>query len=165
MARTITIQGVPYSIPEAGGSPDWGTNVTNAIEALANAVGTFSGAYDIAPQTQDIASNNDGVSFTITNLTFPKDDVLGAIITYSVFRATTDIPASGDYLTETGLLTINYDSENSTWTIARGNVLGDAQVTFDMDNATDTMTMICTVLAGTDHEGKVSFRALSVLNN
>lgn len=167
MARTITIQGVPYSIPEAGESPDWGTNITNAIEAISNAVNTFSGAYDVAPQTQDIASNNDAVAFEITNLNFPKADVLGVVITYSVYRSTDTVPATGDYITETGLLTLNYDSENATWIVARGNVTGDAQVSFDMDDTTDILQMTCTTLAGTlgTHAGKVSFRALSVLNS
>lgn len=171
MAIKITIKGTPVEIPDSGSSPNWAPGIIEAIQELASAIEGISGTYDVSPQVQPISLYPENNNIPVTNLVFPNEEVRAATIFYSVFRKTQNvvvdsvIVSQGQELTEAGTLQIVYNQSNpvgNKWQIQREYV-GDGNILFSID---DLGQILFTTLAmtGDEHEGILSYRAISILN-
>jgi len=160
MSVPINIQGTIVNFPSSGQSPNYAPAVIQFAQLVAAALAFSVGAFDIPPQTFVMSSNvNNNVS--LPNLSFPTTQVQGAIIGYSVFRSTSSVVA-----TETGNIIVNFNSSfpvGQKWEISR-DYIGNASITF---NITDTgqIQFSTTLLAGTGHQGKVTYQAKAILKN
>lgn len=165
MSVKITVKGTTITLPSSGSSPNWSPAILEAFSALANAVNSFAGTYDVAPQVQDISQYNSNSNIQIDNLFFPPQDVRASTIYYTVYRKTSD-SGSGDNqeVSESGTLEITYNESRiiEKWEMVRCGQ-GDAHIDF---NITDLgqVTFTTTALTGTDHTGIISYRAICILN-
>jgi hypothetical protein len=160
MSIKLIIQGTPIEFPSSGSSPNWAPGVIEAIQALAGAVNSVTGTYDVPPQTQNIEDNNPSTNVEINNMIFPFQEVRGATIFYSVSRKT-DIAE----VAEAGMIQIvfnNSNPSNNKWEIQREYV-GDGKISF---NITDLgqMRFSTEILPGISHTGTLSYRAIAILN-
>jgi hypothetical protein len=160
MSVKIIIKGTTITLPSSGASPNWSPAILEAFKALADAVNAITGTYDVAPQVQPIDDNDSSTNVPIDNLSFPALDVRAATIYYSVYRKT-----NLDEVTEAGTLEITYNDSrpiNTKWEITRMGA-GDASIDF---NITDLGQIRFTTrsLSGSSHEGKISYRAIAILN-
>ncbi len=164
---TIVVKGTLINIPNSGAAPSWSPAIIEAFQALADAVNTFAGSFDVPPQTQAVDAFNPGTNIDIDNLVFPPSEVRSATIYYTVYRKTTDSgPPDGVELTEAGTLEIAYNNSRASgqkWEIGRAGI-GDAQIDF---NVTDLgqVQFSTQAITGINHTGIVSYRALSILNS
>ena len=119
----IIIKGTKIQIANSGSSPNWAPSIIEAFQALADAVNTFAGSFDVPPQTQSIDAFNPGTGIDIDNLVFPPSEVRSATIYYAAFRKTTDSGTpDGVELSESGNLEINYNNSRPNgqkWEIIR----------------------------------------------
>jgi hypothetical protein len=161
MSVKIIIKGTAITLPSSGASPNWSPAILEAFKALADAVNAITGTYDVAPQVQPINDDNQVINRPIDNLSFPSLDVRAATIYYSVYRKT-DL----NEVTEAGTLEISYNDKrsapNTKWEMVRMGA-GDASIDF---NITDLgqIRFSTTSLSGSNHEGKISYRAIAILN-
>jgi len=162
----ITVQGTNIAIPNSSQGPNWAPGVIEAFQALADAVNTFAGSFDVPPQTQSIDAFNPGTNIDIDNLVFPPSEVRSATIYYAAFRKTTDSgPPDGVELAESGNLEINYNNARANgqkWEVIRE---GSSESSIDF-NVTDLGQVQFTTqtLTGINHTGTISYRALAILN-
>ena len=163
----ITVKGTRINLPASAAAPNWSPAIIEAFQALADAVNTFAGSFDIPPQTQSIDAFNPGTSVDIDNLVFPPSEVRSATIYYTVFRKTTDSgPADGQELVEAGSLVIDYNNSrpnSQKWEMGREGI-GDAKIDFYVTDL-GQLQFTTQTIAGIDHTGIVSYRALSILNS
>lgn len=111
----IIIKGTKIQIPNSGSSPNWSPAIIEAFQALADAVNTFAGSFDVPPQTQSIDAFNPGTDIDIDNLVFPPSEVRSATVFYTIYRKTNDSgPPDGVELTEAGTLEIAYNNSRLT---------------------------------------------------
>jgi len=160
MSIPIIIGGTTINIPSSGESPNWAPAIIEAFQAIQNTLNSFAGPYDV-PSQIFVMTSNANTNVSLPNLTFPSSNVQGAIITYSVYRNTSSVTA-----TETGQIFINYNATNPTnskWEISQ-ELVGDAQVSF---NITDIgqVQFSSVLLAGTAHNGIISYQAKSITNS
>lgn len=166
MSIRLIVKGTVIEIPESGQSANWSSGIIEALEALTDALNAVTGTYDVAPQVQNIDANNNSTNVSISNLAFPVSEVRAATIYYSVSRFTEDSgPPDGQEVAEGGTLQIVYNASNpinNKWEIIR-QYAGNANITF---NVTDLgqLRFSTTALTGINHVGKLSFRAITVLN-
>lgn len=162
----ITVKGTIFDFPNSSSSPNWSPAVIETIEALADAINSVSGTFDVPPQTQNIDANNSSVDIDLNNLSFPLIDVRAASIFYTVHRITDDSgPPDGQEVAEEGTLEILYNASNlvgEKWTMIRAGQ-GDAKIDFDITDL-GQITFTTTALTGINHTGIVAFRAVAVLN-
>lgn len=167
MAIKLIIKGTPISIPSSGASAGWAPGVIEAIQALTAAVNSVTGTYDVAPQVQNIDANNNSTNVSVNNLFFPVTEVRSATIYYSVYRKTENSgPADGQEISEGGTIQIVYNSANpigNKWEIVQQKA-GEGNITFSITD-TGQVQFTTTALTGISHQGKVSFRALAILNS
>lgn len=167
MAVPIVIKGTIINLPSSGNSPNWSPAIIEAFQALADAVNTFAGSFDVPPQTQSIDAFNPGTNIDIDNLVFPPSEVRSATIYYTVYRKTTDSgPPDGVEVVEAGTLEIAYSNSrpnSQKWEIGRMGV-GDAKVDFVVTDLGQVQFLTNTV-SGINHTGTISYRALSILNS
>jgi len=163
MSVRIQIQGQIINIPSSGESPNWAPAMIEAFQAIEQAINSFVGTYDIAPQIQNIDAYNEQTNVDITNLVFPVSEVRSATIYYTVYRTNTTpiIEAS-----EAGTIEIDYKDTRavgSKWQVVRTSQ-GDSSIEF---NVTDTgQVQFSTTSIGTGtHTGIISFRAITILNS
>lgn len=163
----ITVKGTKINIPSSGQAPNWAPAIVEAFQALADAVNTFSGSFDVAPQTQAIDAFNPGTDISIDNLVFPSSEVRSATIYYTVYRKTIDSgPPDGVELAEAGTLEIVYNNSNTTgskWMVGRIGE-GDAMIDFDVNDLGQVLFSTQPV-TGNNHVGILSYRAISILNS
>ena len=166
MAVPIVIKGTIINLPSSGASPNWSPAVIEAFQALADAVNTFAGSFDVPPQTQSIDAFNPGANIDIDNLVFPPSEVRSATVYYTVYRKTTDSgPPDGVEVVEAGTLEIAYNNSRPNgqkWEIGRMGI-GDAMTDFYVTDL-GQVTLTTQGISGIDHIGTVSYRALSILN-
>jgi hypothetical protein len=166
MAIKLIIQGTPIEFPSSGSSPNWAPGVIEAIQALADAVNSITGAYDVPPQVQNIDQNNLSTNVEVNNMIFPFQEVRGATVFYTVYRKTENSgPPDGVELAEAGTIQIVFNNANPTnnkWEIQREYV-GNAKISF---NITDVgqMRFSTEEITGINHNGVLSFRAIAILN-
>lgn len=162
----ITVKGTVINIPNSGASPNWSPAIIEAFQALADAVNTFAGSFDVPPQTQSIDAFNPGTGIDIDNLVFPASEVRSATIYYTVYRKTTDSgPPDGVEVVEAGTLEIAYNNSRPNgqkWEIGRMGI-GDAMTDFNVTDLGQVQFSTNTI-TGINHTGTISYRALSILN-
>lgn len=162
----ITVKGTIINLPSSGASPLWSPAIIEAFQALADAVNTFSGSFDVAPQTQSIDAFNPGSGIDLDNLVFPPSEVRSATIYYTIYRKTTDSgPPDGVELAEAGTLEIVYNNSRTSgqkWEVGRMGE-GDALVEFVV-NDLGQVSFSTEAVTGINHTGIISYRALSILN-
>lgn len=156
MSFPIVIQGTQIDFPSSADAPNWAPAVISfaqAVEAALNSAGV--GAFDVPPQVLDISIYNPGTSVNINPLNFPITVVRAAFIRYAVFRTT-----SSNTAYEVGELEIIYNPNGPSgnlWEVGRQYV-GNGLITFYVTDAGQVQFTTST-LAGTGHEGKISFTA------
>ena len=163
MSVKITIKGTVITLPSSGASPNWSPAIIEAFKALADAVNSVTGTYDVAPQTQNIDSNNPSSDIELSNLNFPPADVRAATVYYTVYRKTTGV--GRQEVTEAGTLEISYNDArpiNQKWEIVRSGQ-GDASINFAISDL-GQIRFSTTEITGDNHTGIVSDRAISILN-
>jgi hypothetical protein len=156
----IIIKGTPIDFPASSASPNWAPAVIETVQALVDAVNTFAGSFDVAPQKITIDSFNPGTNIDIANLIFPPNDVRAVSVFYSVFRTTDSVNVA-----EAGTLEMVYDSSRGAglkWEVGRMGE-GDAGITFSVSDL-GQISFTSTTLAGANHTGIISYRALAILN-
>lgn len=162
----IIIKGTPIEIPNSGSSPNWAPAIIEAFQAIAEAVNSFTGTFDVAPQTIVIDTFNPGVNISIDNLVFPPSDVRAATVYYTVYRKTDNSgPLDGIELAEAGTLEIVYNNSRPStqkWEVGRAGE-GDAQVLFTVTDL-GQIRITTETLPGINHTGILSYRAITILN-
>lgn len=162
----ITIKGTIIDLPSSGASPNWSTGIIEAFQAIADAVNSVTGTYDVAPQVQNIDANNASSNIELNNLIFPSVDVRAVTVYYTVYRKTdASGPPDGQEVTESGTLELNYNNARPVtqkWELVRSGQ-SDASIDF---NVTDLgqIRFTTTALTGINHTGIVAYRAISILN-
>jgi hypothetical protein len=127
-------------------------------DAVADAVNSFTGAFDVAPQAINIDANNPSSNVDIDALLFPPSEVQAVSIFYSVFRETDTENAS-----EAGNLEATYNPDAGTWELTRTGT-GDGKISFDITNL-GQIRFTTEAITGSNHTGYISFRALAVLSS
>lgn len=156
MARQITINGTTYDYPDNGETPGWGSEATDAFEALSNLVGSIVGTNDIVNSLQTI-TNNQSTSTNITDLNFSvgASGVRSVLVEYQIYRAT-----AGTEFGETGEIRAVYNTLTTSWTITRTHI-GNAGVDITVTNAGQFQYKSNDI--GTQTFGKMRFRARTFL--
>lgn len=158
----INIAGTDINIPNSGSAPNWAPAIIEAFQLIAEALSISAGPFDIPPQNFVMTSNvNNNVP--IPNLSFPTNDVAGAVVFYNVHRSS-DLPLS---ISQTGILLLNYDSSRAPglkWQVLDQYTNSGAQVMFTMTDV-GQMEFSTTAISGTNPIGNINFRALSVLTS
>lgn len=162
----IIVKGTKLTIPSSAQAPNWAPGIIEAFQALADAVNTFAGSFDVPPQTQSIDAFNPGTGIDIDNLVFPPSEVRSATIYYTLYRKTNDSgPPDGMEVTEAGTLEIAYNNSRPNgmkWEVGRMGI-GDAFTDFIVTDLGQVQISTQSI-TGIDHTGIVSYRALSILN-
>jgi len=163
----LVIKGTPVNIPDSSASPNWSSGIIEGFEALTEAINAVTGSFDVAPQALNIDANNSSNNVDVNNLNFPASEVRAATVYYSVFRKTQDSgPPDGQELAEAGTLEISYNDSRpigEKWEIVRV-FQGEGNISF---NITDLgqIQFSTSPLTGINHEGILSYRAISILNS
>lgn len=160
MAVEIIIQNKVIEFPESGASPNWAPAVIAFAQAVEAALASVVGGFDVAPQVQNIDASNPATDVDITNLNFPPVSVRSATIFYAVNRATDSAMA-----VEGGNLNIVYNANNpanNKWELAQYKT-GEGFITFSITD-TGQFQYTTQTLAGANHTGNITFRAVAVLN-
>lgn len=164
----IIVKGTPIDIPASGSSPNWSPAIIEAFQAIADAVNSFTGTFDVAPQTISIDTYNPVVNADIDNLIFPPTDVRAATVYYTIYRKTdntTLLSSDGVEVSEAGTLEIVYNASRTSgqkWEIARMGE-GDASATFTVSDL-GQVRITTDALGGINHTGILSYRAITILN-
>lgn len=157
MAITLIVNGTPYSYPTSGDEPGWGSDATGWAQGVTTVLNDLLGANDILETTVNIANNQ--TSFVdITGLILNSASVRASEITYSLSRTSTGAPSGH---TETGTINVIYDSGNSTWALAQGNILGNAGVLFQITGS-GQFQYKSSDIGATGYTGTLHFRAKSL---
>ena len=159
MSFPLNIQGTIIQFPSSSDSPNWSEALIQFAQAVAGALASVTGPFDISPQiyTMTTAVNS---NISLPGLSFPTNDVRGAIIDY-VVSETTNINS----VAEVGTLYIVYNAAGPTgnkWEISR-EFTGESPVTFSILD-TGQVQFSSTTLAGTGFVGSIGFLAKAVLN-
>lgn len=166
MSIILTIKGQTIEFPSSAASPNWAPGVIEFAQAVEEAINSIAGAFDVSPQVQNIDASNPATNVDITNLVFPVSDVQGVTIFYAVYRQTDEssLGAGDDQaVNEAGQLELSYNNGSGVWEFTRTGV-GDAMIDFDVTN-TGQVRYSTQALTGINHTGRITFRALSVLNS
>lgn len=159
MSRTLIINNVPYTIPDAGDPPGWGGDTTDWMTAVTEVINSVVGSADILPTSFTVANNQVSPS-DVTGLIFDGGAVRSSVINYNIYRIS-DLNPSG--FAESGTLTVLYDSNAATpWTMTQGDVNGYSGVNLNITNSGQiqyTSTDIGTV----NYSGLMTFYAKSIL--
>src|SRR5271166_6383234 len=126
----INIQGTIINFPDSAQSPNWAEPIIQFAEAVAQALATVTGPYDVPPQIYTMISNVN-TNIALPSLTFPTSNVRSAFIYYSVYRNTTGIGAMT--LSETGELEVVYNPNGpigNKWDISNEHGGSNSGVTF-----------------------------------
>lgn len=162
----LTIKGTTIDLPNSGSSPNWAPAIIETFQAITDAVNSFTGTFDVAPQTISIDIYNPGVNINVDNLVFPTTDVRAATIYYTIYRKTGNSgPPDGLELAEAGTLEIVYNNSRPStqkWEIGRSGE-GDAEVTFTVTDL-GQVQLTTTAISGINHTGILSYRAITILN-
>lgn len=85
MSKQLTIAGTVYNFPVAGESPNWGSEATETISAIVDALNSLLGPGDIL-QTSESIQNNISIATPINGLIFDPNVVRAATISCSIYR-------------------------------------------------------------------------------
>lgn len=156
----ITIQGTVINFPDSGASPNWAPSIIDFAEAVQDALAGVTGSYDVPPQVLSIPSEiNTNVS--IPRLTFPVSEVRSVIVTYAIYRESTDTNEA-----EAGELEFVYDTLAGEWILNREAVGTDVvNVTFDVTNTGQVRFSTSAMESGSYQEGTLSYQAKAILQS
>lgn len=156
----ITIQGTVINFPNSGASPNWAPSIIDFAEAVEGALESVTGSYDVPPQVLAIPSEiNTNVS--IPRLTFPVSEVRSVIVTYAIYRESTDANEA-----EAGELEFVYDTLAGEWILNREAVGTDVvNVTFDVTNTGQVRFSTSAMESGSYREGTLSYQAKAILQS
>lgn len=160
MSVPITISGTTINFPSSGESPNWAPAVIEFAQAVAGALVSVAGPFDIPPQIY-VMTSNANTNVNIPNLAFPTSTVRGAFIRYAVYRntnSTTEV--------ETGNIMIVYNPAGpggNKWAITR-DFVGDADVTFSITDV-GQVQFSSTAISGSSHNGVITYTAQALLNS
>lgn len=157
----INIQGTVINFPDSAASPQWAEAIDQFAVAVEGALSSVVGAFDVSAQALIIDPYNPGTDIDIVALSFPISSVRSAFIRYAVFRSTTLTQAY-----ESGELLIVYNPNgpiNNKWEIAQ-RLVGDGKITFSITDA-GQVRFSTTALSGSNHSGKLTFVAQSILQS
>lgn len=160
MSYIVTINGTPISMPSSAESPNWAPAIIEFTQAVETALSAAIGAYDVAPQVQNIDAYN-GTGTDITNLSFSTSNVRAAFIKYSVYRTTNSTTAY-----EAGNLLAVYNPNGtigSKWEVSRDYV-GAGSITFSISDL-GQVSFVTTSIAGTGHAGVLSYSGQALLQS
>lgn len=141
-------------MPDVNESPNWSEGLVEFFQAVADALESSVGTYDVVPQTFTMASNANS-NVDITPLSFPTANVQSVLIQYAIYRSTNTNSEA-----EAGQLELVYNAMGSTgfkWQMSR-SYTGTSTVTFAV-NDTGQISFSSTAIAGTGHAGKIIFAA------
>lgn len=161
MAIEIRIQNNIIEFPESAQEPNWAPAVIQFALAVEAALNQVTGPFDVPPQIQDIDSYNPGVSINMPNFAFPISEVRAVHVVYSCFRNTTD-----ETVSETGTMQFVYNPDGpigKKWELTR-DATGDAKITFYVTD-TGQVQFTTAAIAGTNHVGRLSYTAKSLLSD
>lgn len=153
----ITIGSTIIDFPDSAQAPNWAPALIEFAQAVAGALQGFVGPFDVAPQTFVIDAQNPGSNIDIPGLTFPPSDVRAAFIRYTVHR-TTDT----NEVNEMGELWAVYNDTNGNWDFSQQKSQ-DALIEFNITNV-GQVQLTTSTLAGTNHEGFITFAAQAYQN-
>lgn len=148
-------------MPESATAPNWGEAIDQFAKAVEAALATVVGAFDVPPQALIIDAYNPGTSVNIAALSFPTSTVRAAFIRYSVFRSTTTTSA-----VESGEIMILYNPNGpigNKWEMGQRQ-LNNGQISFYVTD-TGQVQFSTIALAGSNHQGKLTFTAQSILQS
>lgn len=133
MSIPVVINNQTFNIPETGQDPDWSTELTPFLVAVADVINTLVAPGDILTTTANI---NDNISsyIDLPGMNFDPTLVRSSNITYSIYRISTDTPYGNS---EDGTIYINYDNNapsGSKWSLSQ-RTNGNAGVSFTITDA------------------------------
>lgn len=153
--KTLIVSGSPFSFPQEGDAPKWGTEVTDWATAITDAVAGLAGTYDINNLAYTIANSQTSFS-DINNFSFDPVAVKAVQITYACSRS-----SSVSSLIETGTLYAVYDSSlpaSSKWFFSRYQA-GSANVQFNISDLGQVQVKVGASIAGTGYVGNLRLNA------
>jgi len=155
---TVIIAGTSYKIPKNAANPQWGEELTDYLQAVADALSTIVGEGDI-PETSATINNNQVAPLAISTFTFDPALVRAARIAYTINRST-----ASTYTSEAGVIQIIYDANNSIgqkWTLQRDAMGIDSGVNFTISDA-GLVSYTSSSLPGASYTGILKFEALAI---
>lgn len=154
----INIQGTIINFPDSAQSPNWAEPIIQFAEAVAQALSTVTGPFDVPPQIYTMISNGN-TNIALPSLTFPTSNVRSAFIQYSVFRNSTGVGAVT--LAEAGELIVVYNPNGSTnhkWDISNEHGGQNSGVTFTITDQ-GQVQFSSTVITGAGATGFIGYTA------
>jgi hypothetical protein len=157
MSIPITIGSTIIDFPSSAESPNWAPALIAFAQAVSEALQSFVGPFDVAPQTFVIDAYNPGSNIDIPGLTFPPSNVRAAFIRFTVHRETSTNEAN-----EAGDILAVYNNTNGNWdfSVVSG---AEASIVFNITNIGQVQFTTSTI-AGTSHEGFITFAAQALQN-
>lgn len=123
MARTLTVNGIPFQYPDPGEPPVWGEGAADWAEEVTKVLDFLFGSNDIIGTSFNVL--DDQTTFQdVIGLTFDQTQVRSFVVNYNVFR--TD---GNNNFVESGQMWGNYTGSDWQFSIDR---VGDAGMTFDI---------------------------------
>lgn len=149
----LNINGQIIDAPDTGESPDWSQAIIQFMLAVESALASAVSQYDVAPQVYSLDPYN-GSTVEIANLLFPPTQVRACTIFYSVWRKT-----DATEMVETGQLEIR--NNGGIFVITKMGS-GDAECSFSINNSTGQVSITLNTIPGSNHQGNITYRALSL---
>lgn len=161
---TLIVNGQVISYPDDGEAPDNSSGQIAFAEAVAAALSSLVGPFDVPPQTMDISAYNT-ISNTapITNLSFSTTSVK-AITIYIATTRKSDITANSE--TQYNTLNAIYNADASPpWNMSTEGV-GDAGITFTISSTGVVSFVINTAITVTStYIAQLSYSAKALLTS
>lgn len=161
----INIQGTVIQFPDSATNPNWAPAVDQFAKSVEQALAAIVGPFDVAPQALIIDAYNPGTNIPIAALSFPTATVRSAFIRYAVFRTTTT-----DLAGEAGEISIFYNPNgpvNNKWEISQvitSGISGNGRISFSITDV-GQVEFSTDALSGSNHSGKLTFVAQSILQS
>lgn len=150
----LVVNGQNYEFPGESDPPAWGTLVLDWATAVTGVLGEVVGVGDIV-QTSAAIANNVSSPAVVSGLLFNSSTVRGAVVTYSVYRVTTN--SGAQELAETGQMFLSFKSTANTWDIAIAGS-SSANVVFSV-NSNGQVLYTSSNMTGLSYSGIIKFRA------
>lgn len=161
MSIQITIGSTIIEFPSAAQNPSWAPALIEFAKAVEESLQSVAGPFDVPTQYLTIDAYNPGSNISMPSFTFPTSDVRGAQLIYAINRTT-----DSQELTEFGSIDINYNASRpigNKWEMVRESA-GDAEVIFTMTD-TGQVLLTTTAIAGSNHQGVISYQAKALLQD
>ena len=155
MSTSVTVGSSTYILPQQGDPAPWGTDLSDVISAITEALSSVVGPSDINTTSFDLA-NNQSSAANLTGLTFDTSTVRAAIVQYSIYRTSSTTEKS-----EVGTIYLAYKSTAATWELAQ-TYAGDSGITFSITSA-GQVQYTSSNFSGISYSGKLKFKATAFL--